>query len=88
MTDSVRKQVTHYIVAHHAPDLANEEIPDDYDLVDTGVVDSLALLELIEWLQSRFGISVLDVDISPRDFRSIGSITRFVSSNQLSNTTS
>lgn len=86
MTDSVREQVRNYIVTYHAPDLAHDEIPDDYDLVGTGVVDSLALLELIEWLQSHFGISILDVDITPQDFKSIGAITRFVSAQQPTHT--
>ena len=86
MTDSIREQVTNYIVTHHAPDLAHEQIPDDYDLIATGVVDSLALLELVEWLQSHFDISILDVDITPRDFQSVGAITRFVSSHHLANT--
>ena len=85
MTTDIRERVTEYIVTNHAPDLHGESIPDDYDLVATGVVDSLALLELIEWIQSEFGIAVLDIDISPEDFASVGAISRFVATSKTSN---
>ena len=66
MTTTIRDRVQDHIVAVHAPDLAGETIPDDYDLVETGVVDSLALLELVEWIQEAFGVSAIDTEVTDR----------------------
>ncbi|MCP3012226.1 phosphopantetheine-binding protein [Nocardiopsis dassonvillei] len=80
MTIDIRDRIQDRIVTAHAPDLAGEGIPGDYDLLANGVVDSLSLLELVEWIQSSFGIPVTDIEISPSDFRTIDAIADFVGS--------
>ncbi|MBT2504140.1 hypothetical protein [Curtobacterium sp. ISL-83] len=75
---SIQDQVERYIVTHHAPDLANESIPRDYDLIGNGVIDSLALLELVEWVQNTWSINITDVQLSPDDFRTVEAIEHFV----------
>ena len=55
---------------------------DDVDLIDGGLLDWLALVELIMELEHRFGISIpfdtLDID----DFRSVESIGAIVAANE------
>lgn len=75
---SLNQQIADYIVTRHAPDLRGEPIPGGYDLVANGVVDSLALLELVEWVQHTWSIPVLDTAITASDFSSIDAITKFV----------
>ena len=41
-------------------------------------LDSLAVLELVTVLESRFGISIDDGDITGEVFETIGSLARFV----------
>jgi len=50
----------------------------DTDLVGTGLLDSLALVELLAQLEETFGISVSTDDLEFENFRSITSIARFV----------
>jgi acyl carrier protein len=50
----------------------------DTDLVETGLLDSLALVELLAQLEEMFGISVSTDDLELVNFRSIASIARFV----------
>lgn len=78
MTTSTIQKITEYIVRFHAPDLAGEGIPTDYDLITNGVIDSLAMLEVVEWVQESWAISILDTEISPADFRTIGAIADFI----------
>jgi acyl carrier protein len=75
---SIQEQIERYIVATHAPDLADEVIPRDYDLVANGVIDSLALLELVEWVQGTWSIDIADVQLSPADFRTIEAVEHFI----------
>ena len=50
----------------------------DTDLVETGLLDSLALIELLAQLEETFGVSVSTDDLELENFRSIASITGFV----------
>lgn len=76
--DEIRHTVQEYIITAHAPDLRGERIPDDYDVIRNGVVDSLALIELVEWVQATWSIPILDSQISPDSFRTIAAITEFI----------
>ncbi|MEC3891716.1 MULTISPECIES: acyl carrier protein [Nocardiopsis] len=81
MTDDIRDRIRERIVTVHAPDLAGENIPRDYDLLTSGVIDSLSLLALVEWIQSSFDVPVTDVEISPSNFRTIDAIADFIETN-------
>ena len=50
----------------------------DTDLVETGLLDSLALIELLAQLEETFGVSVSTDDLELENFRSITSIVGFV----------
>jgi acyl carrier protein len=67
-----------FIIEQFAPDASVGDLPDDYDLLDNGVIDSLNLLRLIAWVGERLGTSLDDVDIAPDDFRSVSAIQRFI----------
>jgi acyl carrier protein len=50
----------------------------DTDLIATGLLDSLTLVELLAQLEEVFGVSISADDLELEDFRSIASIAGFV----------
>jgi acyl carrier protein len=50
----------------------------DTDLLGTGLLDSLALVELLAQLEETFGVSISMDDLELENFRSIASIAGFV----------
>ena len=56
------------------------DLADGDDLLSAGVVDSLGFVELVEEVESRYGIAIEDTEITEENFGSIDSIVRFVSS--------
>jgi acyl carrier protein len=57
----------------------NLEVPSvETDLVGTGLLDSLALVELLAQLQETFGVSISTDELEVEHFRSIASIAGFV----------
>jgi acyl carrier protein len=50
----------------------------DTDLVETGLLDSLALVELLAQLDETFGVSISTDDLELENFRSIASIAGLV----------
>ncbi len=51
--------------------------PDD-DLLAQGVIDSHGLMELVGFIEQRYGISVSDDDLLPENFQSLSHIAAFV----------
>ncbi|HQP36166.1 MAG TPA: acyl carrier protein [Polyangiaceae bacterium] len=47
-------------------------------LIAQGVIDSTGVLELVSFVELTFGILVQDADLTPDNFDSIASLTRFV----------
>jgi acyl carrier protein len=50
----------------------------DESLVSSGIIDSLALLRLIAFLEEKFGVVVNDDEVIPENFESINVIKTFV----------
>ena len=51
---------------------------DDESLLDKGILDSTGVLELIEFLEDRYGIQISDTETVPDNLGSISGLTRFV----------
>lgn len=51
---------------------------DDESLLESGVLDSTGVLELIEHLEDTYGIAVAETETVPDNLGSISNLTRFV----------
>jgi len=56
----------------------SRELDESLPLLDHGVLDSLSIYRLVTFLESRFGIQVLDEDLVPDNFVTLSSITQYV----------
>ena len=56
-------------------------VADDQELLGA-VLDSLALLQLVAYLERQFGIDVADADLVPENFRSLDALERYVRSRE------
>ncbi len=75
---SVAAEVEHFIVGEIAVGQGIESVEHDRDLLASEVIDSLGIVELISFLEGRYGIKVDDDDLAPENFRSVQSIVTFV----------
>jgi acyl carrier protein len=51
--------------------------PDD-DLLGTGIVDSIGMLRIIEFIESRFGVSISLEDVTIENFGSVEAMTAYL----------
>jgi acyl carrier protein len=58
----------------------DQRIDPEVNLIESGVIDSMALLRLTSFLEEHYGIEIPDEDIVADNFRSLGSIEAFVTS--------
>ena len=51
-------------------------------LVESGILDSMSLLQLVVFLEERFGITVGDADLLPENFASLNTICAYLRDRQ------
>jgi acyl carrier protein len=54
------------------------ELTDDLSLIDTGIVDSTGMLDVILFIEERYAIHVLDHETTPANLETIGRIAGYV----------
>ena len=60
------------------PDFPLHEIDGDLSLVESGLIDSLALLQIITYLEQTYDIDFREKGIDPGELRSVNAILEFV----------
>lgn len=53
-------------------------LDDDADLLTAGIVDSMGVMELIEFLEREFHIKIPDDDITEENLGTVSAIARYV----------
>lgn len=77
-SDDVRARIRSYVISRFHLSRARG-LGDEDSLLDTQVIDSLGILELVEFLEETFAIQVTDDELTPENFDSIGALARFAS---------
>ncbi len=54
------------------------DIADDYPLIENGVLTSLQTLDLVLFLEDRFGVAIGDEEVNEENFGSIRAMARLV----------
>ena len=54
------------------------DFDDNYDLVDSGILDSLAMISLITYLENEYQIEFDDQDFLPENFKSVNAVHEFL----------
>jgi len=57
---------------------SNTKIDPNESLISSGVLDALALLRLIAFLEEQMGVTVDDSEVIPENFESINEIKSFI----------
>jgi acyl carrier protein len=80
-TNDVKAEIKKYILEASLSDV--KDVEDDALIFENGLLDSMGLLFLIEFLGESFQVEVSDEELNPKNFESINNIVSFVS-NKLS----
>lgn len=67
-------------LSENFPLSASGTVDGDQSLVESGVIDSLGVLELVEFLDEKYGLQIAEEELVPENLDSIARIVRFVSS--------
>jgi acyl carrier protein len=76
-TEGVREAIRSFIVENF---LFGEDrrIPDDESFLQSGLIDSTGILELVQFIEQTYGITVEDPEMVPENLGSLAGIVAFV----------
>lgn len=72
--ESVKAAVRHYIICTHLPGEAPDALRDDTPLQTSGILDSLATVGLIAFVEKTFGVELDITDTSIERFDTVADI--------------
>lgn len=75
MSQDIHDAIREFLATEVAP---GRDIGDGDSLLDTGVLDSMAMTRLIAFVEERFSVSVSDDDWEPENFETVSAIAALV----------
>ena len=76
--DRRRAELVAFLRTIQRPDRPIDGVGDDENLVDAGLIDSLATLEIVTYLESSYGLDLADRGIDPADIVTIGGVLALI----------
>jgi acyl carrier protein len=78
MEQDIKQQIIDFITSNFLFDDAQASLNEKESLLETGVIDSTGVLELIAFIEETYGIKVEDEEIIPENLDTILDITHFI----------
>jgi acyl carrier protein len=78
MEQDIKQQIIDFITNNFLFDDAQASLNEKESLLETGVIDSTGVLELIAFIEETYGIKVEDEEIIPENLDTILDITHFI----------
>ncbi len=78
MEQEIKQQIIDFITTNFLFDDAKKGVDEKASLLETGVIDSTGVLELIAYIEETYGVKVEDEEILPENLDTILDITHFV----------
>jgi len=74
----VQESLNNYILNERLEGEAPEGFDNDYDLIDSGIIDSLFMMSLITYLEQHHEVNFGMNDMVPENFKSVNALSAFV----------
>ena len=75
---SVIEQLEKYLLTEVSTDTDKSSISKNEDLISNGIIDSLGIMKLTDYLEKTYKIMILDDDIVPDNFQTLENLEAFV----------
>ena len=76
--DAVAARIRDYLSRNFLFSDRGFEYEDDASFLELGIIDSFAFVELLQWVEGEFAISVADDELVPDNFDSVRKLSAFI----------
>jgi len=75
---NISENIEKILLTEIAVGLDKKTLDPNEDLLEQGIIDSLGLMKLIDFIEKTFSIKISDEDIVPDNFQSLNSMVKLV----------
>jgi acyl carrier protein len=75
---SVASDIRNFVVDRFMFGQGGDQLSDDDSFLQRGVIDSMSVLELIAYIEERWGFKVHDQDLIPDNLDSVNRVANFI----------
>jgi len=76
--ENIKDILRSFIQESFLPGAPGVRIDEGTSFLDTGLIDSTGVLELVDFLEEQFGIAVEDSELVPENLDSISNLSRYL----------
>ena len=80
----IEVQLKKFIIKSFLGQKENKEISEDDSLLDSGLIDSSGVFELVGFIEKEFKIEISDGEITPDNFETISQLIAFINTKRQS----
>ncbi len=73
-----KHEIRSFIVENFLYGQDDKELMDDTSFLAKGIIDSTGVLELVSFIEDKYGLSVADDELVPDNFDSLNKLSNFV----------
>ena len=77
MAENIIK-IREFIFENFLFDAEDESLKNDTSFLEEGIIDSTGVLELVDWLEEEFSISVEDDELIPENLDSVNLLSAYI----------
>jgi len=75
---SIREKIISYVLENHISEYTQETLPLDKSLYELEVLDSIAIVELIDFIETNWSIVIEDSEITTEELGSINKMADLI----------
>jgi acyl carrier protein len=79
MTDTITQDIKSFVVTNFLYGQDDQSLTVEQSFLESGIVDSTGVLELVAFLEQQFNITVADRELLPENLDSVQNVATFVS---------
>ena len=76
----MQTEIRQFVVENFLFGQSDRQVSNSQSFLEGGIIDSTGVLELIAFLESRYGISIADEELVPANLDSVDRVANFVES--------
>ena len=78
----ILEELRRFVVSNFLFGQEDDRLGDDTSFMESGIIDSTGVLELVQFVEQQYGIQVEDEDLIPENLDSLSNLAKYVSAKQ------
>ena len=76
--NDIKEEIRKFIIQNYLRGAKNRKLGDDDSFLDQGIIDSIGVIELTNFIQEKYDIKIEVPEIIPENFDTLNNLERYI----------